>query len=82
MRVNTEYPPRIEASPVSEIMKTVQFKDKVTDEASADHPGLLTQTVISGLKLAVYGPAWNGVIPILRIFCVLRMMQSIGSTAG
>lgn len=31
--------------------------------------------------LAIYGPAWAGVIPILRIFCILGMVQSI-STGG
>ena len=50
MRVSTAYSLRIEASPVSEVKKNVQVEDKVTDEASADHPRLLTQTVISGLK--------------------------------
>jgi PST family polysaccharide transporter len=32
--------------------------------------------------LAVYGTAWAGVIPILRIFCVLGMAQSVSSTVG
>jgi O-antigen/teichoic acid export membrane protein len=32
--------------------------------------------------LAIYGNAWAGVIPILRVFCVLGMVQSISSTAG
>ena len=32
--------------------------------------------------LTIYGNAWAYVIPILRIFCVLGMAQSISSTAG
>jgi PST family polysaccharide transporter len=32
--------------------------------------------------LAVYGPVWAGVIPILRIFCVLGLVQSVSSTVG
>jgi O-antigen/teichoic acid export membrane protein len=32
--------------------------------------------------LAIYGNAWAGAIQILRIFCVLGMVQSISSTAG
>jgi O-antigen/teichoic acid export membrane protein len=32
--------------------------------------------------LAVYGPMWSGVIPILRIFCILGMIQSIYTTVG
>ena len=32
--------------------------------------------------LAIYGNAWAGVIPILRVFCVLGMVQSIYSTIG
>jgi PST family polysaccharide transporter len=32
--------------------------------------------------LAVYGPMWFGVIPVLRIFCILGMIQSIYTTVG
>lgn len=32
--------------------------------------------------LAIYGTAWAGVIPILRVFCILGLVQSISSTAG
>jgi len=49
---------------------------------------LVTFPLMSGLfvvadqfVLAIYGPAWSGVAPILRIFCILGMFQSI-STGG
>ncbi len=32
--------------------------------------------------LAIFGTAWAGVIPILRVFCVLGMVQSVYSTIG
>jgi O-antigen/teichoic acid export membrane protein len=32
--------------------------------------------------LAIYGTAWAGVIPILRVFCILGMVQSVYSTIG
>lgn len=32
--------------------------------------------------LAIYGPKWSGVIPILRVFCILGMVQSVYSTIG
>ncbi len=42
--------------------------------------GLLV--VADHFVLAIYGNAWAGVIPILRMFCVLGLVQSISSTAG
>jgi O-antigen/teichoic acid export membrane protein len=49
---------------------------------------LVTFPLMSGLfvvanhfVLAIYGPPWAGVIPILRVFCILGMFQSI-STGG
>jgi O-antigen/teichoic acid export membrane protein len=49
---------------------------------------LVTFPLMSGLfvvadhfVLAIYGPLWSGVIPILRMFCILGMFQSI-STGG
>jgi len=49
---------------------------------------LVTFPLMSGLfvlanhfVLAIYGPQWAGVVPILRVFCILGMFQSI-STAG
>lgn len=32
--------------------------------------------------VAVYGPVWREMIPVLRIFCVLGMVQSVTSTIG
>ena len=42
--------------------------------------GLLA--VCDNFILAVYGPAWAGVAPVLRIFCVLGMIQSVYTTVG
>lgn len=42
--------------------------------------GLLV--VADHFVLAVYGNVWANVIPILRIFCILGMVQSVSSTAG
>ena len=32
--------------------------------------------------IAIYGSAWSGVIPILRVYCILGMAQSVYSTVG
>jgi len=42
--------------------------------------GLLV--VADHFVLAIFGPVWAGVIPILRVFCILGMTQSIYSTIG
>ncbi len=42
--------------------------------------GLLV--VAEHLVLALYGPKWVSVIPLLRIFSLLGMVQSIGATVG
>lgn len=42
--------------------------------------GLLV--IADHFTLAVYGSAWRGVVPILRIFCALGLVQSIYSTVG
>jgi O-antigen/teichoic acid export membrane protein len=42
--------------------------------------GLLV--VADHFGLAIFGNAWANVIPILRIFCILGMVQSVSSTAG
>ena len=42
--------------------------------------GLLV--VAESFVLAIYGPKWHGMIPILRIFSVVGMLQSIGTTVG
>jgi PST family polysaccharide transporter len=34
------------------------------------------------LILTLYGPAWAGVVPVLRIFCVVGAFQSLGTTVG
>jgi O-antigen/teichoic acid export membrane protein len=51
--------------------------------------GLITCPLMIGLLvvtdhfvLALYGPAWVEMIPVLRIFCILGMVQSISSTVG
>jgi O-antigen/teichoic acid export membrane protein len=51
--------------------------------------GLITFPMMLGLLvvadhfvLALYGPAWAEVIPVLRIFCILGMAQAISSTVG
>jgi len=38
--------------------------------------------VAESFVLAIYGPKWQGMIPILRIFCMVGMLQSIGTTVG
>ena len=50
---------------------------------------LVTFPVMSGLLvvtkpfvLAFFGNKWSGMIPVLQIFCLLGMAQSIGSTVG
>lgn len=42
--------------------------------------GLLV--VADHFVLALYGPQWAAVIPILQIFCLLGMLQSLGTTVG
>jgi O-antigen/teichoic acid export membrane protein len=51
--------------------------------------GLITFPMMLGLLvvsdhfvLALYGPAWAEMIPVLRIFCILGMAQGISSTVG
>lgn len=51
--------------------------------------GLITFPLMLGLLvvadhfvLALYGPAWAEMIPVLRIFCILGLMQAISSTVG
>lgn len=51
--------------------------------------GLITFPLMLGLLaitdhfvLALYGPAWAELIPVLRVFCVLGMMQAVTSTVG
>jgi PST family polysaccharide transporter len=50
---------------------------------------LLTFPLMSGLLvvtkpfvLALFGNKWSGMIPVLQVFCLLGMAQSIGSTVG
>jgi PST family polysaccharide transporter len=46
-------------------------------------PIMLGLLVISDhFVLALYGPAWAEMIPVLRIFCILGMAQAISSTVG
>jgi PST family polysaccharide transporter len=46
-------------------------------------PMMLGLLVVSeNFVLALYGRKWIAVIPILRIFCLLGMVQSIGATTG
>jgi PST family polysaccharide transporter len=42
--------------------------------------GLLV--VARSFIIAIYGPKWEGVIPILQIFCIEGMGRSIGTTKG
>jgi O-antigen/teichoic acid export membrane protein len=39
-------------------------------------------TVADSFVLALFGPKWIGVIPLLQIFALLGMVQSIGTTVG
>lgn len=46
-------------------------------------PMMLGLLVISDtFVMSLYGPQWSQVIPILRIFCLVGMVQSVSSTAG